>query len=358
MNDNENPYHLQTITGGNIMVSTRKTLLVTLCMIVMLSVLAACGGNNKNGGNNATTSNEQSAGNNATNNASGNSSDAQATERTLTDPLGHSVTIPAQPERIIASYLEDYLVALDVKPAAQWSVSDSPMAYLQYALQDMPTVPYDLPFEIVTGHNPDLIIIGDESLIADGKYDSYNKIAPTYALGAEVNSDWRKALLEVGKVLDKEAEAEAAIADYNAKAAAAKEKIAATYSSPSAVAIWLVGGTFWMVSEGQSSGDVLYNDLGFAVPELVSTVSKGEGGIWKSVSLEALAELDADYLFLVNSDIDAGSAALDDAIWKNIKAVKNGNVHEFGKETSWLYTGPIANNQIIDNVLASLGLKL
>src|SRR5690606_17556339 len=139
------------------MVSTRKTLLITLCMILMLSVLAACGGNsNSNSGSNgAAAGNEQSANNSgSSNNSTGNSSDAQATERTLTDPLGHTVTIPAQPERIIASYLEDYLVALDVQPAAQWSVSDSPMAYLQYALKDVPILPYDLPFEIVTGHNP------------------------------------------------------------------------------------------------------------------------------------------------------------------------------------------------------------
>lgn len=339
--------------------TTRKSILLTLCTIVMLSMLAACGGGNAK--NNGTTAGNEKANNTQTeqNNASGTDNDAaepQATERTLTDPLGHTVTIPAQPERIIASYLEDYLVALGVKPAAQWSVSDSPMGYLQYALEGTPIIPYDLPYEVVTGHNPDLIIIGDESLIADGKYDSYNKIAPTYALGAENNADWRKALQEVGKVLGKEAEAEAALASYNEKAAAAKEKLAASGTAPSAAAIWLVGGTFWMVSEGQSSGDVLYNDLGFTVPELVHTVSQGEGGIWKSVSLEALAELDADHIFLVNSDTASGSEALNDSVWQSIKAVKNGNVHEYGAESSWLYTGPIANGQIIDNVVESLGL--
>lgn len=338
--------------------TTRKSILLTLCMIVMLSVLAACGGNNQNNGTAA--GNEQAANNAQTgqNNASGTETadEPQATERTLTDPLGHTVTVPAQPERIIASYLEDYLVALGVKPAAQWSVSDSPMGYLQYELEGTPILPYDLPYEVVTGHNPDLIIIGDESLIADGKYDSYNKIAPTYALGADINADWRKALLEVGKVLGKEAEAEAALADYNEKAAAAKEKLTASGTAPSAAAIWLVGGTFWMVSEGQSSGDVLYNDLGFTVPELVHTISQGEGGIWKSVSLEALAELDADHIFIVNSDTASGSAALNDPIWQSVKAVKNGNVHEYGAESSWLYTGPIANGQIINNVVESLGL--
>lgn len=348
-------------------VTTRKTLLITLCLIVMLSLLAACGGNNESNSNNSHTENNSQASNEQENNntsslnpdAANKAGDEQSdsTERTLTDPLGHTVTIPNQPQRIVASYLEDYLVALDVKPAAQWSIADKPMLYLQYALEGTPTLPYDLPYEVVMGHEPDLIIIGDEALIADGKYDSYNKIAPTYALGAEINADWRKALKEIGKVLGKEEAADTVFAEYSAKAEATKAKIAASGEAPSAAAIWLVGGTFWMVSKDQSSGDVLYNDLGFAVPELVHTVSQGEGGIWKSVSLEALAELDADYIFLVNSDTASGSPTLDDVVWNNIKAVKNGNLFEFGPENSWLYTGPIANHQIIDHVIESLGLQ-
>jgi iron complex transport system substrate-binding protein len=103
-----------------------------------------------------------------------------------------------------------------------------------------------------------------------------------------------------------------------------------------------------------SSGAVLYQDLGLAVPELVRTVSDGEGGIWKSVSMEALAKLDADHIFLINSDKASGSEALRDPIWQSLPAVKNGNVHEYGPETSWLYTGTIANSQMIDDVLESI----
>lgn len=326
--------------------------LVTLCLALMLLVLAACGNN----AGNSNKSNNNSNGQTATDAPPAENTGDDASVRTLTDPLGHTVDIPAQPQRIIASYLEDYLVALGIKPVAQWSVSDSPMRYLQYDLEGLPLVPFDLPFEVVTSYDPDLIIIGDESLIANDKYGSYNAIAPTYALGAEVNADWRKALLEVGKVVGMESKAETVLADYEQKAQDAKAKLAATGDVPSASAIWLVGGTFWMVSEGESSGAVLYNELGFAVPELVKTISQGEGGIWKSVSMEALAELDADHIFLVNSDAAAGSEALNDPVWQSIKAVKNGNLHEYGPESSWLYTGPIANSQIIDDVLESLKL--
>lgn len=332
-----------------------KLALTIAGILALMTVLAACGGNASNGGSAmpTPTSDSQTAGQ-ATPEST---EEPAATETLMTDPLGNEVAVPVNPQRIIASYLEDYLVALGVKPTAQWAIGESPMAYLQGELEGIPYVPWDLPFEIVTGYDPDLIIIGDESLLSEGKYDSYAKIAPTYALGNEINGDWRKALTEIGKVLGKTAEADKALADYEAAASEAREKIAAKFeTAPSAAAVWLVSGTFWVVSDNQSSGDVLYQDLGFAVPETVEQISKGEGSVWRSISMEALATMEADHIFLVDSDIESGSEALNDPVWQSIPAVKNGNVHTFGKEKSWLYTGVVANKQIIDDVLGSLEL--
>lgn len=325
-----------------------------LLIVSILTVLAGCSSNNGNSpaeGSNTNTSpaaNEELASNNT-------QPDAEpGGPRELTDPLGHTVTIPANPERILASYLEDYLAALDITPVAQWSVGDSPMDYLESYFKDVPVIAHDLPFESVTSFSPDLIIIGDESLIADNKYDSYNKIAPTYALGSEINADWRKAFAEIGKIVGKEAEVQASLEAYDAKAAEAKAKIEAA-GSPSAAAIWLVGGTFWIVVDDQSSGAVMYQDLGLKVPSIVTEISEGEGNIWRSLSLEAMAELDTDHIFLINSDAATGSEALKDPIWTSLPAVVNGNVHEFDADlSSWLYTGPIANDMIVDAVVDSI----
>ncbi|MFB9278108.1 ABC transporter substrate-binding protein [Cohnella cellulosilytica] len=333
--------------------------LIVAALTFML--LAACGSNNDKAGNAASTESvgaEQPAPSQEQEAAppEEETKPDEPTERTLVDPLGHEVVVPAKPQRVLASYLEDYLVALGVVPVAQWSVGGSPMGYLQEELANVQTVPHDLPYEVVTSLEPDLILIGDEALIADGKYDTYSKIAPTYALGQEVNADWRKALLKVGEVLGKDEEAQAVLDSYNQELQSAREKIDAAYDGkrPSTTAIWLVSKTFWMVSDNQSSGDVLYKDLGLAVPELVARISKGEGGIWKSVSMEALTELDADHIFLINSDSASGSEALQDPVWQSIKAVKNGNVHEYPANSSWLYTGIIANRQIVGDVLESL----
>ncbi|MOA60224.1 Fe(3+)-citrate-binding protein YfmC precursor [compost metagenome] len=75
------------------------------------------------------------------------------------------------------------------------------------------------------------------------------------------------------------------------------------------------------------------------------------------VSLEKLAELDADHIFLVNSEGAGTAEALKRSIWLSLPAVKAGHVYTMPKERSWLYSGIIANEGIVDDVLQSLGVE-
>ncbi|MCM3750006.1 ABC transporter substrate-binding protein [Paenibacillus pasadenensis] len=314
-----------------------------LLLISLLStlLLSACGSNTNNTPSGGETSPAPSAAPTA----------SPASERTLTDSLGNEVTIPANPQRIIASYLEDYLVALGVTPVAQWTVKNGKQEYLQDSLKDIPTIPYDLPFEDVTKFEPDLLIIGSNATVEGEKYGQYSKIAPTYVLGDAVVNDWRKALLQIGEVLDKQAEAQKVLDDYEKKAADAKADIQAKLPGQSVAAVWLVKNSFYVVSDKQSSGALLYGNLGFTAPAIVKEISATGTGNWNSISLEKLAQLDADHLILVNSDKDSGAKALEDPIWKSVKAVKNGNVYEYPRTSSWLYYGPIASSKMIDDVM-------
>lgn len=324
----------------------KKSVFILLSLMVLSLWLAACGADQ--------------TGNGASNNAGGSevTEEPAATdateERKLTDALGNEVIIPANPQRIIATYLEDYLVALGVKPVAQWSVPNGKQEYLQEQLADIPTIAHDLPFEAVTSFSPDLLIIQSNSMVEGDKYSQYSKIAPTYTLGDELSADWRKALLKIGEVLGKSDEAGKVLDTYEQKAKEAKEKLQATAAGESVAAIWLVNKNFYVVSDKLSSGAVLYQDLGLEAPAVVKEIAAAGTGNWNAISLEKLAELDADHLILVNSDKDAGSEALKDPLWQSIPAVKNGNVYEFPRTSSWLYYGPIASTRIIDDVLASI----
>ncbi len=305
-------------------------------ILFFILLLAACGGNEES--ENATEE------------------DTQEEARTLTDAAGNEVEVPANPQNVIASYLEDYLVALDITPVAQWSVRDGEdvQEYLQDDLGEIPTIPSDLPFEAVASFEPDLLIMDSAEMVEGNKYNQYSKIAPTYVIGTAQNTEWRTELEEIGKVFGKEEEAEQILADYEEKAVSAKEEINSAIGSESAVALWLFSDTFYIVNENLSSGDVLYNDLGITTPNVVEEISEDTVANWSEISLEKLAELDADHIFLANDDAANGSKMLEDPIWQNIPAVQKGNIYEFSGDSAWLYTGPIANSQIIDDVLESV----
>lgn len=271
----------------------------------------------------------------------------------MTDALGNEVTIPANPKKIIGSYLEDYLVALDVTPVAQWTVNNSSIQdYLQDELDGIPTISYDLPYEEVLKYEPDLLLVSSSALVEGGKYDEYSKIAPTYVVKNGDDVTWRDQLLDVGAVLDKEKQAETVLSDYDALAKKTKEDLADTVGDQSAAVLWITNNQAFMVGETRSSGTVLYGDLGLKVPALVKEISKDATADWSSVSLEKLAELDADNLFVINSD--ESDPFFQEDVWKNLPAVKNDKVFSFGKDSGWLYNGPIANTKIIEDVTASL----
>ncbi|WP_018931849.1 ABC transporter substrate-binding protein [Gracilibacillus lacisalsi] len=323
----------------------RKSWLICLAA-AFLFLLAACG-------NSEDTESSEQEGEAADNQNTDDTQSAEEDTRTVTDAMGHEVEVPANPERVIGSYLEDYLVALGIEPVAQWSVRDGEdiQEYLQDDLDGIPTIPSELPYEAVTSFEPDLLLMDSAGMVEDNKYDQYNKIAPTFVVGTEEINDWREKFQIIAEVFGMEEKADEVLAEYDAKAEDAKEQIQEAIGDESVAALWLFADTFYIVSENLSSGDLLYNELGLTAPSVVSEISETSAQNWTEISMEKLAELEADHIILVNSDGE--SSALEDSIWQNIPAVQNDNIYEFGQDSSWLYTGPIANSQMIDDALES-----
>ena len=143
--------------------------------------------------------------------------------------------------------------------------------------------------------------------------------------------------------------AEDVLKQYDEKIATVKAEIAKQGEMPSTAAIWLVGGSFFVVGENVSSGAVMYEDLGLKVPEVVKEISASATANWSAISLEKLVTLDADYIFLINSDGEKPEV-LSDKLWQSVPAVKAGHVYTYSPNESWLYSGAIANTQIIDDI--------
>lgn len=275
---------------------------------------------------------------------------APATDKVVKDSMGHDVKVPANPKAVIASYLEDPLLALGVKPVVQWSVKDTTVQdYLQAQLAGVPTIPYNLPVESVLKATPDLMIVGSESAVEKGLYEQYSKVVPTYVLGSEVTADFRKTLTKMGEILNKSDAATAALKKYDQKVTDTKAKIASTIGDKKVAILWLTAKNFYVVNGKVASGAVAYGDLGLKMPNILSVLPDAPAN-WAPISLEKLAQLDADYIFLVNSD--KGQAGnLEDPLWKNVPAVKAGKVFEMDTKSSWLYNGVIAGERVMDDIV-------
>lgn len=314
---------------------SKRSTWLTLLAACSLTLLGACGTNNDS------------------TDSSGSATTSSEIATTFTDAMGNEVTVPENPQRVIGSYLEDYLVALGVTPVAQWTVgNDSDQAYLQDKLADVPRINYDLPYENVLSFEPDLLLMDSSSMVEGDKYEQYSKIAPTYVVTNGEDVTWRERLTDIAKVLHKEEQAAQVEADYDDLVAATKEAYADQIKGKSIAVLWVVNNSVFMVSETKSSGQLLYHELGFEVPTLVSEISESATADWSAVSLEKLAELDADYLILVNSD--KGADFFSEQVWQNLDAVKNNHLWEFGPESSWLYNGPIAYTKMIEDIQSKL----
>ncbi|MQS45267.1 ferrichrome ABC transporter substrate-binding protein [Lactobacillus salsicarnum] len=283
-----------------------------------------------------------------------NSNSKNDSTRNLKDSMGHEVTVPTHPKRVVGSYLEDYLVAVGVKPVVQWSVKNasSTQEYLKKDLKNVPTIDYSLPYEAVTKAKPDLILMGTDSQVQNGKYNQYKKIAPTYVVKNGTDVSWRDQFLDVAKAVNKTDKANDVLKTYDQKLKSARNTLDKKAANKSVAVVWVTNNSAFIVSDKSSSGSLLYGDLKLKEPSLVKEVSKKATADWSSVSLEKLAKLDADYIFLVNSD--KGADMFKDPIWTNIKAVKDGNLFQYGNDSSWQYKGPIAYTQMIDNVLKDM----
>jgi iron complex transport system substrate-binding protein len=312
----------------------KKHLSLVFTLLLMLFLVSAC--------------------NNADNTKIEKNTDDQTTpEVTLEDAMGE-VVIPANPERVIAPYLEDALVALGVTPAAQWSIGDTVLDYLQTELQGVPKIGWDVPLEQAISYDPDLLIFSSPASIQKGQYEEYKKIAATYVFKDEVSADWRTQLTQMGEILNKQAEAKEALAAYDTKVSDTKAKIQESIGDETAAIIWVMADKFYLMESDRFSAKVLYNDLGIKQPAFIENLG-GAAVQWDPIALEKLPEIGADHIFLISKKGEAGLDLLaNSSIWNGLDPVKNGKVYEMNDPSFWTINGLIASQKTLEAVEQAL----
>ena len=233
-------------------------------------------------------------------------SDVNVEMRTVTDVKGE-VEIPVNPKRIVdISGASDILSILgyDVIGTANSDGYDYTKfpTYLEDVLGDAQILGYsmlaEMDVEAIIALEPDLIVI---STVQEKMYDQLSKIAPVVMVEMK-QVDWKEDFMHVAKVFGKE--------------------IKATYGEDSSYLSFLASAGSLFIFDQAGIGSILYNDMGLAKPV---GMPQQENISLPVVSLEGLAEIDADYIFAIVTDEDLATLTAS-SIWNGTKAVKEGNV--------------------------------
>ena len=270
---------------------------------------------------------------------------------TVTDVRGE-VEIPANPKRIVdLSGNSDILSILGYKVVGTansdaYDYTKFP-SYLEETLSGAKILGYSMQdtmdVEAVMNLNPDLIVI---STVQEKMYDALSKIAPTVMIQLEA-LNWKDDVRALGKVFDKEDVATEWIANYEAKAKEAGDKIKAKYGDDTTYLSFLASGGQFFVFDGAGFGDVLYKDMGLAKPEGMPEQTDISLPV---VTYEGLAAIKADYIFAIATDEDLAQLEAN-SIWNNLPAVKNGNVVIL-ESSPYFNQGysPIGREKLVDEI--------
>jgi iron complex transport system substrate-binding protein len=264
--------------------------------------------------------------------------------------LRGEILLQRQPERIavLDPQFMDHMLALGEQPAGSVLDPDDLSSFPEYlfgklrAVKPLGTM-REPDLEALRSLAPDLIICTE---VQHNLYASLMQIAPTIML--ERNRDWRETLRTFGRIMGKKQEAEQVLQHYKNKINGLKSRLATKLHGQSVTMIRPLDNSIRLHTSAHRTAAILYTDLGLYPPKLAVDRKRTSS----LISLDGLPEVDADHYFvLTNNQFKAMSDEIQTtATWKNLRAVQQQHVYQ-AKSSIWIaYYGPIAMNQVVDQV--------
>jgi len=231
------------------------------------------------------------------------------------------IEVPANPKRVVvlSSFAGSVMsLGVNVVGVDSWSKANPRFAE---GLKDAEEIS-DENIEKIIELNPDLIIGLDNVK----NLDKLKKIAPTVTF-TYGKVDYLTQQLEIGKVLNKEKEAQDWISDFKKRAVNAGKEIKAKIGEDATVTVvenfnkqMYVFGNNW----GRGT-EILYQEMGLKMPKKVEEMALKDG--YYAISSEVLPEYAGDYL-VVSKYNDQDNSFQDTQTYKDMPAVKNNHVFE------------------------------
>ncbi len=283
--------------------------------------------------------------------------------RTIKDALGKQIILEKKPESVAIldfGFMES-LFALETPPIAS--------IYAERSLKGFGTLqPYAANEQIeelgegkapnlekLVELKPDLILYTAEPGHLDMKlYERASHIAPVVTFNSP---DWKKQLKDFAECLGEEKKAAAYIADIEALIAESRSKLSRYSDKTVALVFESSGNKGSFVITGSAENPVWFdkeNGLGLRPPD-------GYPGKGEAVSLEGLAAMNPDYIFLFGA---LGSEANGyqqrylsgetqaSSVWQSLTAVKNGHVYHL--DAAVRPAGPLSIKLGIETIVKSM----
>lgn len=213
--------------------------------------------------------------------------------------------LSAPAKRVVACSEEaaDFLLALDVQPVGFCSARvEGVKAGAQYELPHFfPKEKLGAPtflgsslepsLEEMVKTKPDLILMLDE---ADKSYEQASQIAPTMMIDASAQEYWKGTLVEVGKLVGREAKAQQFLADFERNAAAQRAKVAPVIQkTPNVMLLYsFAASDGTMVMNERWTGAQLLKQLGFTLVTPAGVTVPASGFVLISPEVVGRAETD------------------------------------------------------------------
>lgn len=277
----------------------------------------------------------------------------QAADNKAADPkaTGSGQTTIGADSRIasMSIHLTNNLLALGITPAGSVIGGDVKdfLPHVKDRLQNTRKlgVVTDPDMEAVLELQPDHIFL-------DKKYSGtdvakFEKIAPTEVFDLDEGT-WRDQLKKIAAMVNRQAQADTFLKDYDAQKERVKKLIHAKIGDGTVMAVRVTAKEVRVMGMKRPVGPLLYQDLGLKPAKGVEKINKA----YQVVSQEVLPDYDADaILVMISKGADAQKVYKQlegNAVWQGLKAVKQGHVYMLDGQP-WLDYSAMGHKIALDN---------
>lgn len=303
--------------------------LLTLCLTV---VLAACGGTEE-------TSNSNES--------------AEKETRTVKHAMG-TAEVPVEPKRVVVLTNEgtEALIALGVEQVGavkSWN-GDPWYPHIESEMTDVTEVgtESEVNLEAIAKLEPDLII--GTKLRQENIYDKLNAIAPT-VMSETLKGDWQENFALYANALNLEDKGNDVLADYEQHVEDTKAELGDAVNKELSVVRFLPGASRIYFTDSFSG--VILGDVGVKRP-----ASQDRTEFAEEITMERIPEMDGDHIVYFTYGGADGSKTAEEwqsnQLWKDLDAVKSGEVTEVSDDTWNTSGGVLSANEVLDELVTIL----